>query len=213
MNFQESSNYLFSLGNEVETIKLGLRNMELLLHELGQPQLAFPKIQIAGTNGKGSVCTFLESILRSSGLRPGLYTSPHLTSVTERIQINGEQISDEDFARFTSRVRSTAERLLETGRLEKFPTFFEHLTAIALAAFREAEIDIAILETGLGGRLDATTAAEAEISVITAIGLDHQEYLGETIAEIASEKAAIIKDHTRAVIIGKQFAAAVSRLV
>lgn len=204
MNFQQACNYLFSLGNEVEAIKLGLRNIECLLEELGRPQRAFPKIQVAGTNGKGSVCAFLESIFRTSGLRTGLYTSPHLNSVTERLQINGKQIARDDFARYASLVRAAAERLMESGTLERRPTFFEHITAIALAAFRDAEIDIAILETGLGGRLDATTAAAAEIAVITAIGLDHQEYLGETIAEIASEKAAIIKEQTRAAVSGKQ---------
>jgi dihydrofolate synthase / folylpolyglutamate synthase len=204
MQFEESVKYLYSLGNEVEAMKLGLENIRTLLAALGDPQKNYLKVQVAGTNGKGSVCAFLNSIGLEAGVRTGLYTSPHLVSITERIKINGIDISEFDFARHSTLVRETAERLLFEGKLEYRPTFFEQVTAIALSAFAEAKVELAILETGLGGRLDATTAANAEIAVITHIDIDHQEYLGNTIEEIAAEKAAIIQGHTKAVIVGEQ---------
>ena len=190
MNFEQALAYLLSLGHETLTIKLGLTNTETLLEALGNPQQQFPAVQIAGTNGKGSVAVTLESICRAAGIRVGLFTSPHLISITERIAIDGTPISEADFARFTSQVKETAAALVESGRLQTLPTFFEHVTAIALLAFREARIELAILETGLGGRLDSTTAARADIVAITPIAMDHQEYLGRSLAEIAAEKAA-----------------------
>jgi dihydrofolate synthase/folylpolyglutamate synthase len=159
-----------------------------------------PAVQIAGTNGKGSTAVTLDSICRAAGIRTGLFTSPHLISITERIRVNGEQISVADFARLTAQVKTTAERLVKQGRLETLPTFFEHVTAIALLAFREAKVELAILETGLGGRLDSTTAAGAEIIAITPIAMDHEEYLGHTQAEIAAEKAAIIRPGVTAIV-------------
>lgn len=204
MNFAESQRYLYSLGNEVEAMKLGLKNIGTLLAELGNPQEKYLKVQVAGTNGKGSVCAFLDSICGQADIRRGLYTSPHLVSITERIKIDGEDISEDDFARLATTVRTTSERLLAEGRLQYTPTFFEQVTAIALMAFAESRVELAILETGLGGRLDATTAANAEIAAITQIDLDHQEYLGDTIEEIAAEKAAIIREQTEAVVIGRQ---------
>jgi dihydrofolate synthase/folylpolyglutamate synthase len=203
MHFAESVQYLLSLGHETLTIKLGLRNTELLLQSLDNPERAFPAVQIAGTNGKGSTAVMLDSICRSAGIRTGLYTSPHLVSITERIQIAGKPISEEDFARHTTTVRDASHRLLDSGQLEALPTFFEHVTAIALLAFREAGIDQAILETGMGGRLDSTTAANASIVAITSIAMDHEQYLGSNIESIASEKAAIIRPGVTA-IIGKQ---------
>ena len=203
MNFAESEAYLYSLGNEVEAMKLGLDNIRKLLAALGNPETRYLKVQIAGTNGKGSVCAFLNSICLEAGVKTGLYTSPHLVSVTERIKINGDDVSEEDFARLATRVRIESERLVEKGDLENVPTFFEQVTAIALVAFAEANVDLAILETGLGGRFDAVTAANAEICAITRIDLDHQQYLGETIEEIAAEKAAIIRASSH-VVIGKQ---------
>lgn len=185
-------------------MKLGLENIRTLLAELGNPQDNFLKVQVAGTNGKGSVCAFLDSICGQADIRRGLYTSPHLVSITERIKIDGDDISEEDFARLATRVRETAEFLLAEGRLGYTPTYFEQVTAIALLAFAEAKVELAILETGLGGRLDATTAANAELAAITQIALDHQEYLGETIEEIAAEKAAIITAETQHVVIGGQ---------
>ncbi len=193
MNFHEALSYLLSLGHETLTIKLGLANTETLLAALGNPHRDFPAVQIAGTNGKGSTAVMLDSICREAGIRTGLFTSPHLISITERISIDGEQISEADFGRFTARVKETAEELVKQGELETLPTFFEHVTAIALLAFRQAKVELAILETGLGGRLDSTTAARADIVAITPIAKDHEEYLGHSLAEIAAEKAAIIR--------------------
>src|ERR1700730_16672011 len=184
MSFDEALTYLLSLGYETLTIKLGLINTERLLNALGNPQTEFPAVQIAGTNGKGSVAVTLDAICRGAGIRTGRFTSPHLVSITERIQIDGDTILESDFARFTDQVNQAAEQLVEQGQLETLPTFFEHVTAIALLAFREAKVELAILETGLGGRLDSTTAAGAEIVAITPIAMDHEEYLGHTLREI-----------------------------
>ena len=200
MTFDEAASYLLSLGHETLAMKLGLANIELLLTALGDPQSEFPAIQIAGTNGKGSTAIVLDSICRSANIDTGLYTSPHLVSITERIKINGEEIETDQFARLTALVRQTAEELIQTKQLEALPTFFEHITAIALLAFREAGVRLAILETGLGGRLDATTAARAATIALTPIAMDHQEYLGQTLAEIAAEKAAIIRPGVTAII-------------
>ncbi|MBK9216641.1 MAG: bifunctional folylpolyglutamate synthase/dihydrofolate synthase [Chloracidobacterium sp.] len=204
MNFREAESYLLSLGNEVETMKLGLDNVRRLLTELGDPQNNYLKVQIAGTNGKGSVCVFLRSICLEAGIKAGVYTSPHLISITERINIGGVDIGEEDFARLATRVRETSEKLSANNEIDNTPTFFEQVTAIALLAFAEANVQLAILETGLGGRLDATTAASAEIAAITRIDIDHQEHLGETIEEIAAEKAAIIHPKTHFLAIAEQ---------
>jgi dihydrofolate synthase/folylpolyglutamate synthase len=204
MNYSESEEYLTSLGNEVDTMKLGLENIRKLLRALGDPQREYFKVQVAGTNGKGSVCAFLDSICGTAGLSTGKFTSPHLVSITERIRINGAPISEEAFARSATRVREVIEEAIRKGDLDCTPTFFEQITAIALIAFADAGVEVAILETGLGGRLDATTAADAEIAAITRIDLDHQQYLGDTIEQIAAEKAAIIGPQTRSAIIGAQ---------
>src|SRR5215208_5419295 len=203
MHFQAAVEYLLSLGHETLTIKLGLRNTELLLNALDNPERAFSAVQIAGTNGKGSTATMLDSICRAAEIKCGLYTSPHLVSITERIRISGADITREDFAACSTVVRDVSEQLLRDKQLEALPTFFEQLTAIALLAFRDAGVTLAILETGLGGRLDSTTAANAGIVAITPIAMDHEEYLGHTLASIAGEKAAIIRPGVRAVI-GKQ---------
>lgn len=200
MQFEETLRYLLSLGVETLTIKLGLRNTELLLAALGDPQASFPAVQIAGTNGKGSTAVVLDSICQAAGIKTGLYTSPHLVAITERIKIQSQDIPDDDFARYATQVRSAAQKLLEFGQIEALPTFFEHITAIALLAFRENQIELAILETGLGGRLDATSAAGADLVAITPIEKDHEEYLGETIASIAAEKAAIIRPGSTAIV-------------
>ena len=199
MNFQEAVEYLLSLGHETLAIKLGLRNTELLLNALDNPQRSFPSVQIAGTNGKGSTAAMLDSVCRAAGIKAGLYTSPHLVSLTERIKVSGIEITREEFAACATTVRAVSEQL------EARPTFFEQVTAIALLAFRHAGVELAILETGLGGRLDSTTAANANIVAITQIALDHQEYLGNTIASIAAEKAAIIRPDVQAVIGKQQF--------
>ncbi len=204
--FDEAVNYLLGLGHETVAIKLGLANIERLLAALAHPERAYPAVQIAGTNGKGSVAAMLESICRAGGIRTGLYTSPHLVSITERIRIGGRDISQADFARHAARVRAAARELeTTTGAL---PTFFEQVTALALLTFREAQVELAILETGLGGRLDATTAASATTLALTPIALDHQEYLGHTLREIAAEKAAIIHAGAHAVVAAPQDAAA-----
>jgi dihydrofolate synthase/folylpolyglutamate synthase len=198
VNFDESVSYLLSLGHETLAIKLGLENVTRLLARLGDPHTAYPSVQIAGTNGKGSTAAMLEAICRAASIHTGLYTSPHLVSIQERVRIDGREITREEFARHATLVREASERVrVESGAL---PTFFEQVTAIALDAFRDARVHIAILETGLGGRLDATTAAGASIVAITPVALDHQEYLGDTLAEIASEKAAIIREGVRAVV-------------
>ncbi|HEX5887152.1 MAG TPA: folylpolyglutamate synthase/dihydrofolate synthase family protein [Pyrinomonadaceae bacterium] len=203
MQFDEAVQYLLGLGHETLAIKLGLRNTELLLEALDNPQRAYKVVQIAGTNGKGSTAAMLDSICRAAGIRTGLYTSPHLVSITERVRIAGIDITPEDFARYATTVRAVAEDLLERREIEALPTFFEQVTAIALLAFREAGVELAILETGLGGRLDSTTAAGASIVGITQIAMDHEEYLGPTLTSIASEKAAVIRPGVTAVL-GKQ---------
>ena len=203
MQFDEAVQYLLGLGHETLAIKLGLRNTELLLAALDNPERAYTVVQIAGTNGKGSTAAMLDSICRAAGIKTGLYTSPHLVSITERIRISGSDITEEDFARHATTVRAVAEDLLARREIEALPTFFEHVTAIALLAFREAGVELAILETGLGGRLDSTTAAGAAIVGITQIAMDHEEYLGPTLTSIASEKAAVIRPGVTAVI-GKQ---------
>ncbi len=207
MHFDEAVKYLYGLGHEILTLKLGLRNTELLLEALDNPQLAFPAVQIAGTNGKGSTAAMLDSICRAAGIRSGLYTSPHLVSITERIRIAGKQIGENDFARHVTTVREVSEKI------EVRATFFEQLTAVTLLAFREAAIDLAILETGLGGRLDSTTAAKAGIVAITQIAMDHEQYLGETIESIAAEKAAIIRPGVTAIIAKQREPAALSVLL
>ena len=200
MQFDEAVRYLLSLGHETLALKLGLRTTELLLHALGDPQTSYPSVQIAGTNGKGSTAVVLDSICRASGIKTGLFTSPHLASITERIRIDGRDISQPGFAELTTTVRERAQYLVNAGDLAAPPTFFEQVTASALLAFKQARVDLAILETGLGGRLDSTTVAGAQTIAITPIALDHQEYLGETLAQIAAEKAAIIGPNVTAVV-------------
>ncbi len=200
MTFDEALSYLLSLGHETLTIKLGLKNTEVLLAALGNPEKHFPAVQIAGTNGKGSTAVMLDSICRAAGIRTGVFTSPHLISITERVRINGEPISEVEFAHITGSVKESGESLVKIGELETLPTFFEQITAIALLAFRVAKIDLAILETGLGGRLDSTTAAHASIVALTPIAMDHEEYLGKSLREIAAEKAAIIRPGVRAIV-------------
>ena len=200
MQFDEALRYLLSLGHETLALKLGLRTTEVLLSALGNPQTCFPSVQIAGTNGKGSTAMVLDSICRAAGIRTGLFTSPHLVSITERIRINGQDLSQNTFAESATTVRDTVQNLVKTNELAAPPTFFEQVTAIALLAFKQASVELAILETGLGGRLDSTTVARAGTIGITQIALDHQEYLGDTIEEIAAEKAAIIRPNVTAVI-------------
>ena len=174
-------------------VKLGLQNVGAVLSACGDPQRRFPSVHVAGTNGKGSVCAMLASILRADGRRVGLYTSPHLADVRERIRIDDRTISESDFDRLLGRIRNTIDRLLAAGRLEAHPTYFEVLTILAFLHFAECKVDIAVLEVGMGGRFDATNIVNPLVSVITSISLDHREYLGSTLSAIAFEKAGIIK--------------------
>jgi dihydrofolate synthase/folylpolyglutamate synthase len=200
MQFDDALRYLLSLGHETLALKLGLGTTELLLQALGNPQTSYPVVQIAGTNGKGSTAVVLDSICRAAGIKTGLFTSPHLIEITERIRVGGREISQAAFAELATTVREKAESLINRSELEAPPTFFEQVTAICLLAFKQAGVDLAILETGLGGRLDSTSVARAETIAITPIALDHQEYLGETLAQIAGEKAAIIRPKVTAVV-------------
>jgi dihydrofolate synthase / folylpolyglutamate synthase len=177
--------YLFSLTNEYRSIRYDLRNMRALAAALGNPQKSFRSVLIAGTNGKGSVASLLSSMMPAAGL----YTSPHLVRLNERIRIGGREISDPDLKdvfEAVKRAASTAPDLLYP------PTYFELVTAMAFLYFRD-RVQFAILEVGLGGRLDATNIVEQDVSVITSIGIDHQEFLGNSIEAIAAEKAGIIK--------------------
>jgi dihydrofolate synthase/folylpolyglutamate synthase len=173
--------------------KFSLEEIRVLLAALGDPHRRFPAVLIAGTNGKGSTAATLASILSAAGLRTGLYTSPHLARVNERIRLGAAEIEDDSFAAFYFRVHDTAQQLVLDGKLPQLPSFFEVLTAVAFLYFAEAQVDIAVLEVGMGGRLDATNIVDPVISVITDISLDHMEWLGSTIAAIAREKAGILR--------------------
>ena len=200
MDYPQAVSYLYSLGNEVATAKLGLENIRCLLSFLGDPQDRYPSVLIAGTNGKGSVAAFCESVLRTRGYRTGLYTSPHLVRIRERIRIGVREILPEDLARLTVTVKEAVGQLLagtvRNGRrlkLERHPTYFEMVTATAFLYFAEKGVEIAILEVGLGGRLDATNVVDPIVSVITPVGYDHQASLGSDLIAIAREKAGIVK--------------------
>ena len=196
MSYESAVASMFALGHELASTpshKFDLEHMRVLLQALGRPEKTFPSVLIAGTNGKGSTAATLASILRSSGLKTGLYTSPHLIRINERIRIGGEQISDEDFAQLYGAVDKAAEQLVETGELPWHPSFFEMMTAIAFRYFARERVNVAVLEVGMGGRLDATNVVEPLVSVIADISLDHQKYLGNTVTEIAREKAGIIR--------------------
>ena len=187
---------MFALGHELAQTpshKFDLAHMRVLLEALEHPEHKFPSVLVAGTNGKGSTAATLASILRASGLRTALYTSPHLVRINERIRINSEEISDGDFARLHGEVDRVAERLVENGHLPWHPSFFEMMTAIAFTQFARQRVDIAVLEVGMGGRLDATNVVDPLVSVITDISLDHQKFLGNTVGEIAKEKVGIIR--------------------
>jgi dihydrofolate synthase/folylpolyglutamate synthase len=187
---------MYALGHELAqppSHKFDLEHMRVLLSALGHPEKRFPAVLIAGTNGKGSTAATLAAILEASGLKTGLYTSPHLVRINERIRLNGHAIGDDDFAMLHDVVDRTAERLVAEGDLPWHPSFFEMLTAMAFEYFANSRPDMVVLEVGMGGRLDATNVVEPRLSIITDVSLDHQKYLGETIAEIAREKAGIIR--------------------
>ncbi len=196
MSYQTAVASMYALGHELANApshKFDLAHMRVLLGALDHPERKFPAILIAGTNGKGSTAATLASILQASGLRTGLYTSPHLVRINERLRINGNEISDDDFTLLHGVVARTAERLVEESELPWHPSFFEMLTAIAFEYFAQNKVEMAVLEVGMGGRLDATNVVEPRVSVITDISLDHQKFLGNTVTEIAREKAGIIR--------------------
>jgi dihydrofolate synthase/folylpolyglutamate synthase len=187
---------MFALGHELAQTpshKFDLTHMRVLLAALGHPEQRFPSVLIAGTNGKGSTAATLASILTASGLKTGLYTSPHLVRLNERIRINGEEISDDEFGGLHGKVDLVAEHLVAQGELPWHPSFFEMMTAIAFEQFGREKVDMAVLEVGMGGRLDATNVVDPRVSVITDISLDHQKFLGNTVSEIAAEKVGIIR--------------------
>jgi dihydrofolate synthase / folylpolyglutamate synthase len=173
--------------------KFSLDQVRTLLHRLGDPQLEFQSVLIAGTNGKGSTASTLASILTVAGLRTGLYTSPHLERPNERIQINRDQIVDDAFAALYFKVHDAGQELVTSGELPQHPSYFEVLTALAFLYFAEKKVDVAVLEVGMGGRLDATNVVEPLLSIVTDISLDHIEWLGPTISAIAREKAGILR--------------------
>jgi len=174
-------------------MKFGLETMRALAAEMGHPERALPSLLVAGTNGKGSVVAYCDAVLRASGLRTGRYTSPHLVRVNERIAVGGHDVTDGDFADAVRAVRDAAERLVRRGVLRAHPTFFEALTAAAFAHFRRRRVDVAVLEVGLGGRLDATNIVDPVASAIVSIDFDHEVYLGRTLAAIAGEKAGVLR--------------------
>lgn len=193
MTYAESVRFLYSLGNEIQTVKFGLERIMRLLEALGNPHRACRYVHVAGTNGKGSTCAMIESGLRAAGRLTGLYTSPHLGEPTERIQIAGRSVTQPQFADVFAEVHDTAERMLEAGQLDLHPTYFETVTAMAFLFFARHEVETVVLEVGMGGRLDATNVVTPELCVITPIDYDHQAFLGNTLAQIAAEKAGILK--------------------
>ncbi|HMD16062.1 MAG TPA: folylpolyglutamate synthase/dihydrofolate synthase family protein [Terriglobales bacterium] len=196
MSYETAVAQMYALGHELAQTpshKFDLAHMRVLLAALGHPETRFPAVLVAGTNGKGSTAATLASILQTSGLKTGLYTSPHLIRINERIRLHGEPIGDDDFAMLHDVVGRTAERLVSEGDLPWHPSFFETLTAMAFEYFARNQPDMVVLEVGMGGRLDATNVVEPRLSIITDIALDHQKFLGETIGEIAREKAGVIR--------------------
>jgi dihydrofolate synthase/folylpolyglutamate synthase len=198
---------MFALGHELAQTpshKFDLAHMRLLLRAMDHPERRFPGVLIAGTNGKGSTAATLASILQASGLKTGLYTSPHLIRINERIRVNGEAIGDGDFAELHVYVDRIAEKLVESRELPWHPSFFEMMTAIAFEYLARQKVEIAVLEVGMGGRLDATNVLEPVASVITDIALDHQKYLGNTLGEIAREKMGIVRPGGVAIVLPQQ---------
>jgi dihydrofolate synthase/folylpolyglutamate synthase len=196
MSYETAVASMFALGHELAQTpsnKFDLAHMRVLLEALGHPEKKFPSVLIAGTNGKGSTAATLASILHASGLKTGLYTSPHLVRINERIQRNGIAISDDEFELLHDRVENSVEWLMDDEKLPWHPSFFEMMTAIAFEFFWFRHVDIAVLEVGMGGRLDATNVVEPLVSVIADISLDHQKFLGNTVGEIAREKVGIIR--------------------
>ena len=191
MNFQESLAYLEALI--AMGVQAGLNHTRSLASRLGDPQRSYPCILVAGTNGKGSTSSFLAAILGASGIRVGLYSSPHLVSVRERVRLDGMLIGEEDLAAGLTRVREVSNSAIAAGELSGPPTYFEAMTLLAFEHFRRASVGAAILEVGLGGRLDCTNIADPILSLVTNIALDHEDYLGKGLENIATEKAGVFR--------------------
>jgi dihydrofolate synthase/folylpolyglutamate synthase len=195
MNYPDSIRFLYALGNEMKSAKFGLERIRAVLGALGHPEDAFRVVHVAGTNGKGSTCAMIDAGLQAAGIRTGLFTSPHLVEPTERIQIDGAPVSEADFTRAFNTVGKAAETL----ELDCHPTYFETVTAMGFLLFREMGVHTAVVEVGLGGRLDATNVVNPALTVITPIDFDHEAYLGNTVEAIAGEKAGILKPGAPAV--------------
>lgn len=208
MNYNGAIDYLYGLGHEVLDARYGLVSIERLLSELGDPQRSFQAIIVAGTNGKGSISASIDSILRKADIRTGLYTSPHLMRLEERIVASGEQISADEFAEAATEIRAAGEALVNRGELAAVPTFFEQLTAIAMLFFKSKRVELAVLEVGVGGGRDAVNAVTPVVAIVGSVGFDHQDILGPHITQIAGEKAAVIKPGSRAVIGSQRYRAA-----
>jgi dihydrofolate synthase / folylpolyglutamate synthase len=203
MNYNESVRYLLTLGRELASpqqaraAKFDLRNIREICERMDHPERKFASVHVAGTNGKGSTAAMLASIVQAAGqaagVRCGLYTSPHLLRINERIRLDGADVSDDEFAASFTRVLAIIEELLASGTLAAHPTYFECVTAMAFDSFARAGVDLAVIEVGLGGRLDSTNVIVPEVAVITQIDFDHENFLGHSIEEIAAEKAGIIK--------------------
>lgn len=201
MNYREIVDYIEEIPKF--TSKNPLDHTKALLKCLGDPQNQMPVIHVAGTNGKGSVCAYLDSMLRAGGYKVGLFTSPHLVKINERFKINGEMISDERFVKAFEEVQKIIKKAQEDGL--DHPSYFETLFLMGMVVFKEANVDYVVLETGLGGRLDATNTVDHPLAcIITSISLDHVEYLGDTIEKIAGEKAGIIKPGVPVIFDGNQ---------
>ena len=212
MNYQTALDYILSFADYERlprsALVFDLRRMESLLERLGNPQEAAKSIHVAGTKGKGSTAAMIASILTQAGYRTGLYTSPHLLTLTERIQVDGKPIDEDAFARLAEVLKPQVEAVNRTGDFGELTTF-ELLTALAFAYFRERDADYQVLETGLGGRLDATNVVKPEVCVITSISYDHMDVLGDTLTQIATEKAGIIKPGST-VVCSPQFSEAMT---
>jgi dihydrofolate synthase/folylpolyglutamate synthase len=188
VSLREDLSWLYS--RESMGIKLGLSNVRILLRRLGDPQDSFRSVHVAGTNGKGSVCAMIASVLRSAGYRTGLYTSPHLVRFSERMVVQGQEVPEPELARLLSEMRD----MVDGGRFARPPTFFEVVTAMAFLHFARQRVEVAVVEVGMGGRLDATNVVHPLCCVITRIGKEHTSFLGDTLGKIAYEKASIIKE-------------------
>ena len=205
MTYSEAIKYLYARGHELETMNLGLARIQALTEAADLPQHRFPAVLIAGTNGKGSTAAMTFAMARAAGLRVGLYTSPHLVEITERFRLfepggDTRDISQAEFAHYATEVRVLGEQLLAAGKLRSVPSLFEQLTMLAFLYFADKEVELAVLEVGLGGRLDATNVSAPVVTAITPIDYDHQRHLGNTLTEIAGEKAGIIKPHTPLIV-------------